>query len=56
VADPGERGQSGVDPEDEVAVTVLEELRRGAGKYEELIEMLLEKSENAATSAERSRP
>src|SRR6185437_12439428 len=34
-----------LDPEDEIAFTALEELRRAIGKHEELIEMLLDRSE-----------
>jgi tetratricopeptide (TPR) repeat protein/tRNA A-37 threonylcarbamoyl transferase component Bud32 len=44
-----------LDPEDEIAFTALEELRRAAGKNEELVEMLLEKSEHGETASERAR-
>ena len=44
-----------LDPEDEIAFTALEELRRATGKHEELIEMLLEKSENSESHSERAR-
>lgn len=44
-----------IDPEDDVAQTALEGLRKSLGKHEELIEMLLEKSERAAAATERAR-
>jgi tetratricopeptide (TPR) repeat protein len=44
-----------LDPEDDIAFTALEELRRVTGKHEELIEMLLEKSEKATLHTERAR-
>ncbi|HXK17431.1 MAG TPA: serine/threonine-protein kinase, partial [Polyangiaceae bacterium] len=45
----------GIDPEDQVAERSLEEVRRKLGKFEELIEMLLTKSEKASSKAERAR-
>lgn len=44
-----------LDPEDGVAERALEEARRKLGKFEELIEMLLTKSEQAGSKAERAR-
>lgn len=44
-----------LDPEDQVAERGLEEARRKLGKFEELIEMLLGKSEQASSSVERAR-
>jgi tetratricopeptide (TPR) repeat protein len=44
----------GVDPEDEVSFAALEELRRSLGKHEELVEMLLERSEKAESKADRA--
>jgi serine/threonine protein kinase len=44
-----------LDGEDEVALTALEELRRVLGKHEELVEMLLERSEKSESHAERAR-
>jgi serine/threonine protein kinase/lipopolysaccharide biosynthesis regulator YciM len=44
-----------VDPSDEIAATALEDVRRQLGKYEELVEMLLGKSERAESSSERAR-
>ncbi len=44
-----------LDPEDEIAFTALEELRRATGKNEELVEMLLEKSEKSESATERAR-
>jgi tetratricopeptide (TPR) repeat protein len=44
-----------LDPEDEIAFTALEELRKALGKHEELIEMLLGKSEKATSASERAR-
>ena len=43
-----------VDATDEIAFAALEELRTKAGKHEELIEMLLGKSEQASTGADRA--
>src|SRR5262249_35355988 len=44
-----------LDPEDDIAFTALEELRKAAGKHEELVEMLLEKSETSESATERGR-
>jgi tetratricopeptide (TPR) repeat protein len=44
-----------LDPKDDVAQTALEELRRAAGKYEELIETLLERAESSESHSERAR-
>jgi tetratricopeptide (TPR) repeat protein len=44
-----------LDPEDQVAERALEEARRKLGKFEELIEMLLAKSEQADSAVERAR-
>ena len=44
-----------LDPEDDIAVIALEEIRRQLGKHEELIEMLLARSERAESSTERAR-
>jgi len=44
-----------LDPEDEIAFTALEELRRQLGKHEELVEMLLTKSEKSVSHSERAR-
>lgn len=44
-----------LDPEDQVAQRALEEARRKLGKFEELIEMLLSKSEQANSNVERGR-
>lgn len=44
-----------LDPEDQVAERALEEARRKQGKFEELIEMLLAKSEQASSNVERAR-
>jgi len=44
-----------IDPDDQVAERALEEVRRKLGKFEELIEMLLTKSEKADSRAERAR-
>jgi len=44
-----------VDPEDDIAFTALEELRKALGKHEELVEMLLERSEKASSTSERAR-
>jgi tetratricopeptide (TPR) repeat protein len=43
------------DPDDEIAFTALEELRRHLGKHEELVEMLLTKSEKSESHSERAR-
>ncbi|HTJ84085.1 MAG TPA: protein kinase, partial [Polyangiaceae bacterium] len=44
-----------LDPEDDIAQTALEELRRDLGKHEELVEMLLERSEKSESHTERAR-
>jgi tetratricopeptide (TPR) repeat protein/tRNA A-37 threonylcarbamoyl transferase component Bud32 len=44
-----------LDAEDEIAFTALEELRRQLGKSEELVEMLLVKSEKSESNVERAR-
>ncbi len=44
-----------LDPEDEVALTGLEDARRALGKHEELIEMLLERSQKHESHTERAR-
>ncbi len=44
-----------LDPEDQVAERALEEARRKLGKLDELIEMLLAKSERAGSGPERAR-
>lgn len=45
----------GIDPRSEVAMAGLEEVRRRAGKHEELIEMLLGRAERAPSARERAR-
>jgi tetratricopeptide (TPR) repeat protein len=44
-----------LDPNDDIAVTALEDVRKQLGKYEELIEMLLTRTEKAESRAERAR-
>lgn len=44
-----------LDPEDDVAEVALEEQRQKLGKHEELIEMLLARSEKSESHAERAR-
>ncbi|MBK8257330.1 MAG: tetratricopeptide repeat protein [Polyangiaceae bacterium] len=44
-----------LDPEDEVALQGLEDARRAQGKHEELIEMLLERSQKHESHTERAR-
>ena len=44
-----------LDAHDEVAVAALERVRKRLGKHEEVIEMLLERSENAESRTERAR-
>ena len=44
-----------LDPSDEIAMIALEEARKGLGKYEELVEMLLEKSQAAPPGEDRAR-
>lgn len=43
-----------LDPADEMATVALEELKRGAGQNEQVIEMLLEKHEHATDARERA--
>lgn len=44
-----------LDPADEIATIALEEVRRALGKYEEIVETLLSRSENAEPGAARAR-
>ncbi len=44
-----------LDPSDEIALVALEEVRKALGKYEELVEMLLERSGTAPPGEERAR-
>lgn len=44
-----------LDASDDIALTALEDVRRRLGKYEELVEMLLARSENADSRSERAR-
>ncbi len=44
-----------LDPSDDIAATALEEVRRHLGKFEELIEMLLERREKSDSHTERAR-
>lgn len=44
-----------LDPGDEVALVALEEVRKGLGKYEEVVEMLVARSEAASPGEERAR-
>jgi tetratricopeptide (TPR) repeat protein len=44
-----------LDPDDEVVQTALEEARRALGKHEELVEMLLARSESSESHTERAR-
>ena len=44
-----------IDPQDDIALVGLEEARKALGKYEELVEMLLEKSQSAPPGEERGR-
>jgi tetratricopeptide (TPR) repeat protein len=44
-----------MDPTDEIAVIALEEVRKALGKYEELVEMLLNRSAAAAPGADKAR-
>jgi len=44
-----------MDPADEIAQIALEEARKALGKYEELVEMLLERSQAAPPGEERGR-
>ncbi|WP_438030537.1 protein kinase domain-containing protein [Sorangium sp. So ce233] len=43
------------DPGDDIAFSALEELRKALGKHEELVEMLLQRSEKAESAGERAR-
>ena len=40
-----------LDPSDDVALSALEQVRRSLGKFEEIVEMLLEKSQAAAETS-----
>jgi tetratricopeptide (TPR) repeat protein len=44
-----------LDPQDDIALVALEETRKALGKYEELVEMLLDRSQSAPPGAERGR-
>lgn len=44
-----------LDPTDDIATTALEDARKQLGKYEELIEMLLARTEKAESPTERAR-
>jgi tetratricopeptide (TPR) repeat protein len=44
-----------LDPHDEIAMIALEEVRKKLGKYDELIEMLLARSERAESREEKAR-
>ena len=44
-----------LDPQDDIALVALEEIRKALGKYEELVEMLLAKSQSASEGEERGR-
>ena len=44
-----------LDPTDEIATIALEDVRRALGKYEEIVEGLLNRSENAEPGAARAR-
>src|SRR5262249_38971987 len=44
-----------LDPEDDIAFIALEEIRKTLGKHEELVEMLLERSERSESHSERAR-
>ncbi|MBI2894296.1 MAG: tetratricopeptide repeat protein [Deltaproteobacteria bacterium] len=43
-----------IDPDDDMAPIALEELKRGSGRHEEVIEMLLERLEASADASERA--
>jgi tetratricopeptide (TPR) repeat protein len=43
-----------LDPADEMAAVALEDLKRGAGQHEQVIEMLLERHEHATDARERA--
>ena len=44
-----------IDPSDDIASIGLEEVRKALGKYEEIVEMLLERSQTAAPGEDRGR-
>ena len=44
-----------LDADDEIAFTALEEIRKSLGKHEELVEMLLNKSEKSESHSDRAR-
>ncbi len=44
-----------LDPSDDIASVALEEVRKALGKFEEIVEMLLARSETAAPGEERAR-
>jgi tetratricopeptide (TPR) repeat protein len=44
-----------LDPSDDIAITALEDVRKELGKFEELIEMLLAKTEKSDSRTERAR-
>ncbi len=44
-----------LDASDDIAVSALEDIRKQLGKFEELVEMLLERSEKAESRSERAR-
>ena len=44
-----------IDPQDDIAQIALEEARKALGKYEELVEMLLTRSQSAPAGEERGR-
>ena len=44
-----------LDPDDVIAISALEDIRKELGKYEDLVEMLLERSEKSDSDDERAR-
>jgi tetratricopeptide (TPR) repeat protein len=44
-----------LDPDDDIALTSLEQVRKALGKYEEIVEMLLARTEKAAAGEARAR-
>ena len=44
-----------LDPDDEVASVALEDVRKGLGKFDEIVEMLVARAEKAKTPADRAR-
>lgn len=44
-----------LDPDDDITFTALEEIRKHLGKHEELVEMLLSRSETSTSQSERAR-